>query len=127
MILGPGINICRTPLNGRTFEYLGEDPYQNARLAVPIVKGIQKQRIAACVKHYAANNQETKRFSVDVQVSKRALEEIYLPAFKATVEEADAWSFMACYNKVNGKHGCEHQELLVDRLKQQSGLNGCVV
>lgn len=127
MILGPGINICRTPLNGRTFEYLGEDPYQNAQLAVPIVKAIQKQKIAACVKHYAANNQETKRFSVDVQVSKRALEEIYLPAFKATVEEADAWSFMACYNKVNGLHGCEHKELLVDRLVNRYGFKGFVV
>lgn len=127
MILGPGINICRTPLNGRTFEYLGEDPFQNAQLAVPIVKAIQKQKIAACVKHYAANNQETKRFSVDVQVSKRALEEIYLPAFKATVEEADAWSFMACYNKVNGLHGCENKELLIDRLVNQYGFKGFVV
>jgi len=127
MILGPGINICRTPLNGRTFEYLGEDPYQNSRLVVPIVKAIQKRKIAACVKHYAANNQETRRFSVDVQVSKRALEEIYLPAFKASVEEADAWSIMACYNRLNGLHGCEHKELLVDRLVDQYGFRGFVV
>jgi beta-glucosidase len=127
MILGPGINICRTPLNGRTFEYLGEDPYQNAQLAVPIVKAIQNQKIAACVKHYAANNQETRRFSVDVQVSKRALEEIYLPAFKASVVEANAWSFMACYNKVNGLHGCEHKDLLVNRLMNEYGFKGFVV
>lgn len=127
MILGPGINICRTPLNGRTFEYLGEDPYQNAQLAVPIVKGIQAQKIAACVKHFAANNQETRRFSVDVQVSKRALEEIYLPAFEATVKEADAWSFMACYNRLNGVYGAQHKELLVDRLMNQYGFSGFVV
>ena len=127
MILGPGINICRTPLNGRTFEYLGEDPYQNAELAVPIVKAIQAQGVSSCVKHYAANNQETRRFSVDVQVSKRALEEIYLPAFKACVEKADAWSVMACYNKLNGSYGCEHQELLVTRLMKQYGFSGFVV
>jgi beta-glucosidase len=127
MILGPGINICRTPLNGRTFEYLGEDPFQNTSLAVPIIKAIQSQRVAACVKHYAANNQETKRFSVDVQVSKRALEEIYLPAFKASVEQADAWSFMACYNKVNGLHGCEHKDLLIERLVNNWGFKGFVV
>lgn len=127
MILGPGINICRTPLNGRTFEYLGEDPYHNAQLAVPIVKGIQAQRISSCVKHFAANNQETRRFSVNAIVSKRALEEIYLPAFRATVEEADTWSFMACYNRLNGLHGCEHKELLVDRLMNQYGFSGFVV
>lgn len=127
MILGPGINICRTPLNGRTFEYLGEDPYQNAQLAVPMVKAIQAQGISSCVKHYAANNQETRRFSVDAQVSKRALEEIYLPAFKACVEEADAWSVMACYNRLNGLYGCEHYELLVKRLKEQYGFSGFVV
>jgi len=127
MILGPGINICRSPLNGRTFEYLGEDPYQNAQLAVPLVKAIQKQKVSSCVKHYAANNQETRRFSVDVQVSKRALEEIYLPAFKASVVEADAWSIMACYNKVNGLYGCEHKELMVNRLVNQYGFRGFVV
>ncbi len=127
MILGPGINICRSPLNGRTFEYLGEDPYHNARLAVPIVQGIQSRKISSCVKHYAANNQETRRFRVDVQVSKRAMEEIYLPAFKACVEEADAWSVMACYNKVNGLYGCEHKELLVERLLHRYGFSGFVV
>lgn len=127
MILAPGINICRTPLNGRTFEYLGEDPYQNKKLVVPLVKAIQKQRIAACVKHFAANNQETRRFSVDAKVSERALEEIYLPAFKASVEEADAWSMMACYNKLNGLHGCEHNDLLVKRLKNHYGFRGFVV
>lgn len=127
MILAPGINICRTPLNGRTFEYFGEDPYQNSQLAVPIVKGIQKNRVAACVKHFAANNQETHRQSVNVEVSKRALEEIYLPAFKACVEEADAWSVMSCYNRLNGSYGSEHKELLVDRLKDRWGFRGFVV
>jgi len=102
MLLAPGINIQRTPMNGRTFEYQTEDPFLNKELAVMTVKGIQSQKIAACVKHYICNNQETKRFTVSSEVSDRALEEIYYPAFKATVEEADAWSFMTCYNKVNG-------------------------
>ncbi len=127
MILGPGINICRTPLNGRTFEYLTEDPYLNKALVVPIVKGIQKQRIAACVKHYVANNQETKRMSVSVEVGERALQEIYLPGFEAAVREGDAWSLMACYNRLNGVYGCENKDLLVDRLKGEYGFRGFVV
>ena len=101
-ILGPAINITRTPLNGRTFEYLSEDPLLNSRLVVPIVKGVQAQGVAACVKHFAANNQETNRIRISSQVSERALQEIYLPAFKAAVEEGDAWSVMAAYNRVNG-------------------------
>jgi len=127
MILGPGVNICRTPLNGRTFEYLTEDPHLNKSLAVPIVKGIQSQRIAACVKHFVANNQETRRMRVNVNVSERALREIYLPAFEAAVKEADAWSIMACYNKVHGVHGCENKNLLTDRLRTEYGFSGFVV
>lgn len=112
MILGPGINIQRTPLCGRTFEYQTEDPYLNIKMAVLVIKGIQSQRIAACVKHFACNNQETNRFQVNAEISERALQEIYLPAFKAVVREADAWSFMSCYNRVNGKYGCENKNLL---------------
>jgi beta-glucosidase len=102
MILAPAINICRTPLNGRTFEYFSEDPLLNARLTVPMVKGVQSQGVAACVKHFAANNQETNRMRNSSEVSERALQEIYLPAFKAAVEQADAWSVMAEYNRING-------------------------
>lgn len=127
MILGPGVNIHRTPLCGRTFEYHTEDPYLNVKMAVPVVKGIQSQRIAACVKHYACNNQEINRFQVSSEVSERALQEIYLPAFEATVREADAWSFMTCYNRVNGKFGCEHKNILRERLMEQWGFRGFVV
>lgn len=127
MILGPGINIQRTPLCGRTFEYQTEDPYLNIKMAVLVIKGIQSQRIAACVKHFACNNQETNRFQVNAEISERALQEIYLPAFKAVVREADAWSFMSCYNRVNGKYGCENKNLLRERLREQWGFRGFVV
>ena len=127
MLLGPGINIDRTPLNGRTFEYQTEDPYLNKVMAVPVVKGIQSQRIAACVKHYVCNNQEENRFKVSSEVSERALQEIYLPAFEAVVREADAWSVMACYNKINGIYGCEHKNFLRERLMEEWGFKGFVV
>ncbi len=127
MILGPGVNIHRTPLCGRNFEYQTEDPYLNKKMAVPVVKGVQSQRIAACVKHYICNNQEMNRFTVSSEVSERALQEIYLPAFEETVREADAWSFMGCYNKVNGVYGCEHKNLLIERLRNEWGFRGFVV
>jgi beta-glucosidase len=127
MTLGPGININRSPLNGRTFEYISEDPFLISKLVVPIVKGIQSQRIVACVKHYACNNQETRRTKIDAVVSERALQEIYLPGFKAAVEEADALSIMACYNKLNGLYGCENPDLLIRRLRNEWGFRGFVV
>ena len=127
MLLGPGINIQRAPLCGRNFEYQTEDPYLNSRLAVQYVKGVQSERIAACVKHYICNNQETNRFTLNSVVSERALQEIYLPAFKATVCEADAWSFMSCYNKVNGVYGSEHKNLIKKRLMEEWGFRGFVV
>jgi len=127
MLLAPGINIQRTPMNGRTFEYQTEDPYLNKVLAVATVKGIQNQKIAACVKHFACNNQETDRFVSSSEVSERALQEIYLPAFKATVQEADAWSFMTCYNKVNGIYGSENYNLLRERLMNNWGFRGFAV
>jgi len=127
MLLAPGINIQRTPMNGRTFEYQTEDPHLNKVLAVATVKGIQSQKIAACVKHYICNNQETNRFTVSSEVSERALQEIYLPAFKATVQEADAWSFMTCYNKVNGIYGSENHNLLRERLMDKWGFRGFTV
>ncbi|GAB4322074.1 MAG: glycoside hydrolase family 3 C-terminal domain-containing protein [Promethearchaeota archaeon] len=127
VILGPGINVHRSPLCGRTFEYQTEDPHLNARLVVPLVQGIQSMKVAACVKHYACNNQETNRRQVDVVVSERTLREIYLPAWEAAVREADAWSVMACYNRVNGKYGCENEDLLVRRLREEWGFRGFVV
>ncbi|MHA1380407.1 MAG: beta-glucosidase family protein [Candidatus Helarchaeota archaeon] len=127
MILGPGVNIQRTPLCGRTFEYQTEDPYLNKVLGVAVVKGVQSRRIAVCVKHFVANNQDTNRFKVSSEVSERALHEIYFPAFEAAVREADAWSFMACYNKVNGIHGCENKYLLTDKLRNEWGFKGFVV
>ncbi len=127
MILAPGINIHRTPLCGRTFEYQTEDPYLNKKTAVAMVKGVQSQRIAVCVKHYACNNQEINRFTVNAVVSERALQEIYLPAFAASVREADAWSFMACYNQLNGAYGCESEDLIRKRLMGEWGFRGFVV
>jgi len=126
-ILAPAINITRTPLNGRTFEYLSEDPLLNARLTVPMVKGVQQQGVAACVKHFAVNNQETNRIRVSSEVSERALQEMYLPAFKAAVEQADAWSIMAAYNAVNGVAACENPALLNDTLRGEFGFRGFVV
>jgi beta-glucosidase len=126
-VLGPAINIARTPLNGRTFEYFSEDPLLNARLTVPAVTGIQSRGVAACVKHYAANNQETRRMSNSSEVSEQALQEIYLPAFRAAVEQADAWSIMAAYNAVNGVAACENPDLLRDKLRGEYGFRGFVV
>jgi len=127
VLLAPGINIARTPLNGRTFEYFSEDPYLTKELAIPLVKGVQEQRVAACLKHYAANNQETDRRSSDSVVDERTLHEIYLRAFRATVLEADPWSVMACYNMVNGVYGSENKYLLRETLMDTWGFNGLVM
>jgi beta-glucosidase len=127
MVLAPAVNIDRTPLGGRTFEYQTEDPYLNRKMAVAVVQGIQSQRVAACVKHFACNNQETNRTKVSSQVSERSLREIYLQAFEAVVREADAWSVMAAYNKVNGTYCCESHDLLTERLREEWGFRGFVV
>ncbi|KKK44001.1 MAG: Thermostable beta-glucosidase B [Candidatus Lokiarchaeum sp. GC14_75] len=127
MLLAPGINIQRTPMCGRTFEYQTEDPYLNKKLVVAVVKGVQSRKIAACVKHFICNNQEANRFTVDSVVSERALQEIYYPAFKAAVQEADAWSIMSCYNKLNGIYGSEHKHLLKEVLMNTWGFRGFVV
>lgn len=127
ILLGPGCNIYRTPLNGRNFEYLGEDPCLASVMIVPYVQKLQKNGVAACVKHFALNNQETWRGHIDVEVSDRALYEIYLPAFKAAVQEGGAWSIMGSYNKVRGEHAC-HNDLLLNRiLKGEWAFDGCVV
>ncbi|MGB5911679.1 MAG: glycoside hydrolase family 3 C-terminal domain-containing protein [Promethearchaeia archaeon] len=127
MLLGPGINIIRTPLCGRNFEYQTEDPFLNIKMAIPVVKGIQSQKIAACAKHYICNNQETNRLRVSSEISERALQEIYLPAFKAVVKEGKVWSIMSCYNKINGIYGSENKELLRERLMENWGFLGFVV
>ncbi len=127
VLLGPGVNIYRTPLNGRNFEYMGEDPYLTSRMVVPYIKGVQSNGVATCVKHYALNNQEFDRDHVDVRVDDRTLHEIYLPAFKAAVLEGDTWSIMPGYNKYNGDHACENTTLLLDILKGDWGFDGVAV
>ena len=127
VILGPGVNIYRTPLNGRNFEYMGEDPYLASVLAVPYIKGVQKNGVAACVKHFALNNQEKWRGHINVEVSDRALYEIYLPAFKASVEQGETWSIMGAYNKFRGEH-CSHSNVLLNKiLKEDWAFDGAVI
>ena len=127
ILLGPGINICRTPLNGRNFEYMGEDPYLAGQMVVPYVQGVQENGVAACVKHYAVNNQEFQRTQSNSVVDDRTLYEIYLPAFKAAVVEGNAWSIMGSYNLYNGQFNCHNKKLLVDILKGEWGFDGVVV
>jgi beta-glucosidase len=127
IMLAPAFNITRTPLNGRTYEYYSEDPYLNARLAVPFVKGIQSQHVAACIKHFAVNNQEVDRGRVDVAIDERALREIYLPAFKAAVVEGNAWTIMSAYNKIRGEYCSENNYLLNTILKNEWGFKGFVM
>ena len=127
VILGPGINIIRSPLNGRNFEYQSEDPFLVSKMVVGYIKGVQSQGISACVKHYAANNQETKRFSIDVQMSERALREIYLPGFKAAVQEAGVNTLMASYNKFRGQWAAQNNYLLNQILKKEWGFKGLVM
>lgn len=127
VLLGPGVNIYRTPLNGRNFEYMGEDPYLASKMVVPYIEGVQRNGVAACVKHFALNNQETDRGHINVIVDDRALNEIYLPAFKAAVEEGGAWAIMGAYNKYKGEHCCHNQYLLNDILKRDWNFDGVVI
>jgi len=127
ILLGPGVNIYRTPLNGRNFEYLGEDPFLSATMVVPYIKGVQSNGVAACVKHFALNNQEDHRDNINVEVSDRALFEIYLPAFKAAVTKGGAWSIMGSYNQLRGQHCCHNDFLLNQVLKKDWGFDGVVV
>jgi beta-glucosidase len=127
VLLGPGVNIYRTPLNGRNFEYMGEDPFLTSKMVVPYIKGVQSNGVAACVKHFALNNQETNRNTVNVVVDDRALYEIYLPAFKAAVQEGDAWAIMGSYNKYKGQQCCHNEFLLNDILRGEWGFKGVVI
>ncbi len=127
MLLGPAINIQRIPTGGRTYEYLSEDPFLNSELSVGYVKGVQDNGVASCVKHYALNNQENNRGNVNVIVSERTMREIYLPAFRAAVEEADVYGVMAAYNKVNGWWCSENDTLLNRILRNTWGFSGMVI
>ena len=127
VLLGPGVNIYRTPLNGRNFEYMGEDPYLASRMVVPYIQEVQKNGVAVCVKHFALNNQESLRHQYDAIIDDRTLNEIYLPAFKAAVQEGGAWSIMGAYNLYKGQHLCHNQYILNDRLKKDWGFDGAVI
>ena len=127
VLLGPGVNIYRTPLNGRNFEYMGEDPCLAGEMVVPYIQELQKNGVAACVKHFALNNQEQWRGSVDVVVSERALREIYLPAFRRAVVDGGTWSIMGSYNRYLGQHCCHNSVLLNDILRGEWGFDGCVI
>lgn len=127
MILGPGVNIYRTPLGGRNFEYLGEDPFLSSTMVVPYVRGLQSNGVAACVKHFCLNNDEEFRSKVNVVVSDRALHEIYLPAFKAAVEQGHVWGLMGAYNLYRQQHNCHNEFLLNKILKHDWKFDGVVV
>ena len=127
MILGPGVNILRTPLNGRNFEYMGEDPFLTSTMVVPYVEGLQSKGVSACVKHYCLNNDEQYRHQVNVIVSDRALHEIYLPAFKAAVQKGHSWAIMGAYNLYKNEHNCHNQWTLNQILKRDWQFDGVVV
>src|SRR5450432_653414 len=127
IMLGPSLNILRTPLCGRNFEYLGEDPFLTSCMAVGYIRGAQSQDISSCVKHFALNNQELDRGTINVEVDERTLHEIYLPAFKAAVQDGGVWSVMGAYNQLRGQHCCENDYLLNKILKDEWGFKGLVV
>jgi beta-glucosidase len=127
VILGPGINIIRTPLNGRNFEYMSEDPHLISKMVVGYIKGVQDQEVSASVKHFAVNNQETERFTINVELDERALRELYLPGFKAAVQEGDVNTVMGAYNKIRGQY-CTHNDYLINKiLKGEWGFKGVVM
>lgn len=127
VLLGPGVNIYRTPLNGRNFEYMGEDPFLASAMVVPYIQGVQRNGVAACVKHFAVNDQETDRFNVEVKIDDRTLHEIHLPAFKAAVHDGEVWAVMGSYSIYKGQHCCHNQYLLRDLLKRDWGFDGIVI
>ncbi len=127
VILGPGVNIKRSPLCGRNFEYFSEDPYLAKEMAVPYIQGVQNWDVAACVKHFAANNQETERLWVDVEIDEKALREIYLPAFHDAVTKGGAYTLMTAYNMVNGTHCYADEHLLKDILRKEWKYDGTII
>lgn len=127
VLLGPGVNMKRSPLGGRNFEYFSEDPYLAGELAASLINGIQAKGVGTSLKHYAVNNQEFQRFSINAELDERTLREIYLPAFEKAVKQAQPWTVMCCYNKVNGVYGSENYHLLTEILKNEWGFEGLVV
>lgn len=127
VLLGPGCNILRNPLNGRSFEYLGEDPYLSGQMVAQYIAGVQQQGVAACVKHYALNNNEHERYTSNVECDERTLREIYLPAFEAAVKQGGAWSIMGGYNLFRGQHACHNDYLMNKILKSEWGFDGVVI
>src|SRR5512140_1193720 len=127
VLLGPGANMKRSPLGGRNFEYFSEDPFLAGELAASLINGIQSKGVGTSLKHFAANNQEFQRFSINAAVDERALREIYLPAFEKAVKQAKPWTVMCSYNKLNGTFASEHHRLLTDILKTEWGFAGLVV
>lgn len=127
VLLGPGCNILRNPLNGRSFEYLGEDPYLSGKMVAQYILGVQEQGVAACVKHYALNNNEHDRYTSNVECDERTLREIYLPAFEAAVKEGNVWSIMGGYNLFRGQHACHNDYLMNKILKGEWGFDGAVI
>jgi len=127
VVLGPGVNIYRTPLNGRNFEYMGEDPYLAGEMVVPYIQGLQSKGVAACLKHFALNNNELNRHTTNVIVDDRTLYEIYLPAFKAGVTRGKAWSVMPAYNLYNNQHLCHNARILNKILKEEWGFDGATI
>ncbi len=126
-ILGPGVNIIRSPLCGRNFEYLSEDPILSSDIAAEVVKGIQSQKIAACIKHYITNNSETKRMTISTEIKERPFQEIYVKNYKRIIEKSNPWGLMCCYNKINGVYGAENKHALREILRDQLGFSGHVV
>lgn len=127
LIFGPGMNVMRVPQDGRNFEYMGEDPYLTAQMAVPWIRGVQSQQVAACAKHFVGNEEETDRSNLNCIIGRRALEEIYLPPFRAAVRRGHVWSLMAAYNKVNGKYCTANKFLLTDMLRRHWGFKGVLM
>ncbi|MCG3207632.1 MAG: Thermostable beta-glucosidase B [Anaerolineae bacterium] len=127
VVLGPGANMKRSPLGGRNFEYFSEDPYLAGEMAASFINGVQSKGVGTSLKHYAANNQEFQRFSISAEVDERALREIYLPAFEKAVKQAQPWTVMCSYNKVNGTFASEHHTLLTEILKNEWGFEGLIV
>jgi len=127
VLLGPGVNMKRSPLGGRNFEYFSEDPFLAGEMAASLINGIQEKGVGTSLKHYAANNQEFQRFSINAEVDERTLREIYLPAFEKAVKQAQPWTVMCSYNKINGVYGSEHHYLLTEILKEEWGFEGFVV